>query len=49
MAGKKGFKDKLGMLIYDNPRLNEKLLVMKKSFDEVNRGLQGDKKKEEKK
>lgn len=49
MSGKRGLKDKLGMAIYDNPRLNEKLLIMKKSFDEVSKGLQGDKKKENKK
>ena len=49
MSSKRGLKDKLGMAIYDNPRLNEKLLIMKKSFDEVNKGLQGGRKKEDKK
>ena len=47
MSSKRGLKDKLGMAIYDNPRLNEKLLIMKKSFDEVNKGLQGGRKKED--
>ena len=45
MSSKRGLKDKLGMAIYDNPRLNEKLLIMKKSFDEVNKGLQGGRKR----
>ncbi|MFA9378148.1 MAG: hypothetical protein ACERKZ_15595 [Lachnotalea sp.] len=41
MPLKKGFKNKMGKLTYDKIKLNAKVLTIKKSFDEVNKIING--------
>lgn len=41
MAPENGFKNKIGKLTYDKTELNKKVLKIKKSFDEVNKIING--------
>ena len=33
---RRSFKDKIGLMLYEKPDLNKKILNVKKSFDELN-------------
>ncbi|MEE0421648.1 MAG: hypothetical protein UDG86_16605 [Lachnospiraceae bacterium] len=45
MARKQGIKDKIGQAVMIKPGMNKKMLVIKRSLDEVNGILNNDKKK----
>ena len=45
MPKKQGIKDKIGQMTMEKPEINKKILVVKRSFDEMSSIFNGDKKK----